>query len=253
MTFQQSFAWWSFAEGRPEAASLLEAASSMGYAGVDFLPVERWPQAADLGLELVVIDGHVPIEVGFIDPVRHAGLQDQVRRALDLAVAHHVRHLTVTSGNRGPHSADDAISACADGLAPLAAEAEAAGVGLLLEPLNTKVDHDGHECATTAWAARVVDLVGSPALRMLYDFYHSQLMEGDLFRTVAEQLPRIGHFHTAGVPGRHDLDDDQEVNYRAVARYLRRLGYAGYIAHEFIPRADPAEALRDAYMTFASF
>src|SRR5215475_1683226 len=113
MTFRQSFAWWSFTEGRSSADGLLEASSSIGYAGVDFLPIERWPQAADLGLELVVIDGHEPIEVGFIDPARHGSLQDQVRRALDLAVARNVRHLAVTSGNRGPQTADDAISACA--------------------------------------------------------------------------------------------------------------------------------------------
>jgi len=251
MTYKQSFAHWSFTQDRDPQPDLLAAAARIGYAGVDFLPAELWPQAHDLGLELVIIDGHQPLEVGFIDRSRHRDLQDQVRRALDTAVANGVRNLSVASGDRGPETDEDALAACVEGLVPLAAEAEAAGVGLLLEPLNTKVDHPGHECDRTAWAAEVVDRVGSPALRILYDFYHAQIMEGDLLRTVEANFSRIGHFHTAGVPGRHDIDERQEVNYGAVARALADHGYTGYVAHEFIPRADPVDALRHAHAVFA--
>lgn len=251
MAFRQGFAYWSFVADDELDPRLLRAAAEIGFTGVDFLPEALWPAAADLGLELVVIDGHVPLESGFIDPVRHPGLADQVRRAFDTAVAKQVRYVTVASGDRGPDTPDDAISACVEGLLPLVEEAERAGVGMLLEPLNTKVDHAGHECATTAWAAEVVDRVGSPNLRILYDFYHAQIMEGDLLRTVSAQLDRIGHFHTAGVPGRHEIDDHQEVNYRAIAQVLRDKGYCGYVTHEFIPAGDKIAALRNAYSVLA--
>lgn len=254
MTFKQSFAHWSFVEGREPQPGLLAAAAEIGYSGVDFLPAELWPEAHDLGLDLVIIDGHVPLEVGFIDRTQHVNLSEQIMRALDSAVKHNVRNLSVASGDRGPDTPDtpaDALSACVEALVPLAAEAEAAGVGLLLEPLNTKVDHKGHECDSTAWAAEVVERVGSPALRILYDFYHSQIMEGDLLNTVASHFPRIGHYHTAGVPGRHEIDDQQEVNYRGIAAALRQHGYTGYVAHEFIPRTEPVDALRYAYSVFA--
>jgi hydroxypyruvate isomerase len=252
MAFQQGFAYWSFTEDREPTEDLLRTAAEIGFTGVDFLPQELWPQAREAGLELVTMDGHMPLEVGFIDRENHAELCDQVRRALDTAVANNVRHVTVASGNRSPQTGNDALSACVDGLTPLAAEAEAAGVGLLLEPLNTKVDHAGHECDRTAWAAEVIDRVGSPSLRILYDFYHAQIMEGDLLQTVGQNLHRIGHFHTAGVPGRHEIDDQQEVNYRAIARALREHGYTGYVVHEFIPRGDTTEALRQAYAVFGA-
>ncbi|MEY9933133.1 hydroxypyruvate isomerase [Catenulispora sp. GP43] len=248
--YRQSFAWWSFTEPTPPPGDLLAQAKAIGFEGVDFLPEEHWPHAAELGLELVIIDGHMPLEEGFIDPHRHEELREQVRVALKKAVANNVRYVAVASGDRGPQTPEDAITACVEGLAPLAAEAEAAGVGLLLEPLNTKVDHAGHECASTAWAAEVVERVGSPALRILYDFYHSQIMEGDLLRTVDQYFPLIGHFHTAGVPGRHEIDERQEINYPAVAAHLRELGYQGFVSHEFVPLTDAAGALRQAFEVF---
>lgn len=251
MTFHQGFAYWAFVEHREPVPGLLAAAAEIGLTGVDFLPEGLWPQARDAGLELITIDGHMPLEVGFIDDENHAALSDQVRRGLDLAVANEVRYVAVASGDRSAKTGNDAISVCVDGLGPLALEAEKAGVPLLLEPLNTKVDHAGHECDTTAWAAEVVDRVGSPGLRILYDFYHAQIMEGDLLRTVGANLHRIAHFHTAGVPGRHELDDQQEINYRGIAAGLRGFGYEGYVMHEFLPRTDPIAALRHAYSVFA--
>ncbi|HET6481162.1 MAG TPA: TIM barrel protein [Actinoplanes sp.] len=251
MTFKQGFAYWSMVEGRDPVPGLLEAAAEIGLTGVDFLPEELWPQARAAGLELVAIDGHWPLEVGFIDRENHARLGDDVRRALQKAVDNGAHFVTVASGDRNEKTGDDALSICVEGIAPLAQEAEQAGVTLLLEPLNTKVDHAGHECDTTAWAAEVVDRVGSAHLKILYDFYHAQIMEGDLVRTVEANLDRIGHLHTAGVPGRHELDDGQEINYRGVAGALRRLGYSGYVVHEFLPTSDPIQGLKQAYAQFA--
>jgi hydroxypyruvate isomerase len=250
MTLRQSFAWWSFAEASTQLPDLLDVAAEIGLQGVDFLPAEHWAQARGLGLELVVVDGHESIDLGFNDRSRHASLQDQVRRALDGAVAAGVRNLSVMSGSTGEAADAEAIAICTEGLAPLAEEAAAAGVCLLLEPLNTKVDHPDHQCRTTDWGVAVIEQVGSPSLRLLYDVYHMQLMEGDLLRTIDRVFEHIGHIHTAGVPGRHELDDLQEVNWRGVAAHLRAHGYQGFVGHEFVPRADPAAALRQAYDLF---
>ncbi|MFD7136159.1 TIM barrel protein [Streptomyces sp. NPDC059894] len=250
MTYAQSFAWWSFAEARHQVPYLLERAAEVGMRGVDFLPRELWPRARALGLELVVVDGHATIEDGFNDPTRHAELGEQVRRSIALAHAEGVRHLSVMSGDQGSLNDEQAVAACAEALAPLAEEAARAGVGLLLEPLNTKVDHPEHQCRSTNWAASVVDRVGSGSLKILYDVYHMQLMEGDLLRTIEAHLDRIGHFHTAGVPGRHELDHQQEVNWAAIADALRAWGYDGFVGHEFIPRGDPVKALQQAFDIF---
>lgn len=250
MNIKQGFAWWSFEEAPQQVPDLLRQAATIGYKGVDFLPRDRWQEAYDLGLELTVIDGHERIEVGFNDRANHRALADEVRRNLEIATAEGILNLSVASGDwfGPPH---DGISICVEGLAPLAAEAEAANVGLLLEPLNTKVDHAGHECDSTTWAVAVIEQVGSPALRMLYDTYHMQIMEGDLIRTIRAKLRHIGHVHTAGVPGRAELDDRQEVNWQAIAAVLREHDYPGYVTHEFIPQGDPVAALRQAFEVFA--
>ena len=246
MPYRQGFAWWAFAGDERADATLLDAAARIGYRSVDFLPEELWRRARDAGLQLATIDGHIPLEVGFNDPSQHRQLTDQVRRSIGKAHVAGARFVAVASGNRSS-SLGDGIAACAEGLTPLAGEAWSAGVVLLMEPLNSKVDHVGHECDRTEWSAALIDRVASPGLRILYYFYHAQIMEGDLLRTVEMNWDRIAHFHTAGVPGRHELDDAQEINWRAVVRHLVRRGYDGDVIHEFIPVRDPLTALSQAF------
>ena len=210
---RQSFAWWSFTLGREvEHATLLREAAAAGAQGVEMLPEALWPVARDAGLALVTLTGHT-LERGFNDPALHAGLADEVRRNIDAAARGGVEAVIVFSGNRIGDGADaPAIAACIEGLAPVAAHAEQAGVRLLLELLNSKVDHPGHQCDRTAFGAAVVRGVDSPALRLLYDGYHMQLMEGDLSRTIRAHFDLIGHVHTAKTPNQHDLDDRQKIN-----------------------------------------
>ncbi len=249
---RQSFAWWSFTAGRDiDPAGLLRGAADVGMQGVEMLPEPLWPMARDAGLSLVTLTGHA-LERGFNDPSRHAALRDEVRRNIDAAAAGGVEAVIVFSGDRFGDGADGpAIQACIEGLAPVAAHARDAGVRLLLELLNSKVDHPGHQCDRTAFGAEVVRGVGSPALRLLYDGYHMQLMEGDLSRTIRANFDLIGHVHTAGAPGRRDLDDRQEIHWPAIAGLLRHLNYQGWVGHEFIPRGDPVAALRAAMARFA--
>jgi hydroxypyruvate isomerase len=249
--FKQGFAWWSFAERQDDRVDLLTNAAQIGFDGVDFLPVELWPEARELGLQLTIIDGHERIEVGFNDPANHGSLTEQVRRNIEVAVANRIPFLSVASGDR-VGGRDDGLERCTEALAPLAEEAVAAGVVLLLEPLNSKIDHPGHECDTTTWGIDLIELVDSEGLRLLYDCYHAQVMEGDLIRTMGAHLPRIAHIHTAGCPGRNELGDDQEINWRGIANWLSQQEYSGYVTHELIPTGNPVESLRHAYTLFSS-
>ena len=222
---RQSFAWWSFTHGRNvEPRSFLRDAASAGAQGVEMLPEELWPVARDLGLSLVTISGHA-LEVGFNDPARHAALREEVDRKIDSAAAGSVDAVIVFAGSRFGDGADvPAIAACVDGLGPVVDHARKAGVRLLLELLNSKVDHPGHQCDRTAFGAEIVRQLNSPTLRLLYDGYHMQLMEGDLSRTITANFDQIGHIHTAGAPGRRDLDERQEINWRGIAGLLHPLG-----------------------------
>ena len=118
---------------------------------------------------------------------------------------------------------------------------------LILELLNSKVDHADYQCDHTAWGVQVIDSVNSPRVKLLYDIYHMQIMEGDIIRTIRQHHTAIGHYHTAGNPGRHDLDDAQELNYPPIMRAILATGYEGYVGQEFIPRGDGAAALKAAW------
>lgn len=248
---KQSFAWWSFTMGREvDAPSFLRAAKDAGVDGVEMLPEADWPVARDLGLSLVTLSGH-KLETGFNDPARHAALRDEVRGKIDAAAKGGVGAVIVFSGDRFGDGADaPAIASCVDGLGPVVEHAQKAGVRLLLELLNSKVDHPGQQCDRTSFGAEVVRQVNSPTLRLLYDGYHMQLMEGDLTRTIKANAELIGHIHTAGAPGRRDLDDRQEINWRGIAGMLHHMKYAHWVGHEFVPRGEPIAALKSAIALF---
>ena len=250
---RQSFAWWSFTLGRSvEPKSFLRDASTAGMQGVEMLPEELWPTARDVGLSLVTMTGHA-LEQGFNNPARHSALHAEVFRNIDAAAKGGVNAVIVFAGSRIEDGADaPAIAACVEGLGPVIGHAEKAGVQLLLELLNSKVDHPGHQCDRTAFGAQIVRQLNSPSLRLLYDVYHMQLMEGDLSRTIKANFDLIGHIHTAGAPGRRDLDDRQEINWRGIAGLLHHEGYDNWVGHEFIPRGDPIMALREAAQLFAA-
>jgi hydroxypyruvate isomerase len=124
--------------------------------------------------------------------------------------------------------------------------AEDNGVVICMELLNSKVDHKDYMCDHTAWGVQVMEAVNSPHVKLLYDIYHMQIMEGDVIRTIREHIKHIAHFHTGGVPGRNELDNTQELNYRAIARAIADTGFGGYMAHEFVPTRDPLTSLREA-------
>jgi hydroxypyruvate isomerase len=149
-------------------------------------------------------------------------------------------------GNRKGRSDAEGIDNCVAGLRQIAPLAESNGVTICVELLNSKVDHPDYQGDHTAFGAAVMRGVGSPRVKLLFDIYHMQIMEGDVIRTVRDNIGAIGHFHTGGVPGRHEIDGSQELNYHAIAQAIADAHFDGYMAHEFVPTRDPLTSLREA-------
>lgn len=240
----QSVAWWCFVPGHFTPEAFVRAVAEAGYAAIDLAPEAHWPLVKAHGLQLSAIAGHTSITLGLNRRDQHARIEAELRAALAQAEAWGIPNLICFAGSR--EGADEAAAAAitAEGLRRVAPAAEAAGVTLVLELLNSRVDHPGYQADHTAWGVEVCRQVDSPRVRLLYDIYHMQIMEGDLIRTVQAAQPWIAHYHTAGNPGRHEPDAAQEIAYPAVWRAIAATGYRGYIAHEFIPRGEALAALR---------
>ena len=230
-----------------DARELMSAAKRIGYAAVELLPRELWDAARETGLAIASHGGHASLTDGLNRRENHAPIEAEIRAMLNLAAQYRIPNLICFSGNRRGLDDEAGAQNTADGLRRVAGAAEDKGVTLVLELLNSKVDHPDYQCDHMVWAARVVRAVGSPRVKLLYDIYHAQIMEGDVIRTLRSHLDLIGHVHTAGNPGRHDLDDAQELNYPPILRALVDAGYSGYVGQEFVPKGDPVQALEAAY------
>lgn len=204
--------------------------------------------AANYGLRVVSMIGHQALTDGLNNPDNHDRIEAELRESIDVAAAYDVPGLICFSGNRIPGmSEEEAIANTAAGLRRAAPYAEEKGINLNLELLNSKVNHPGYQCDHTAWGMAVVEQADSPRVKLLYDIYHMQIMEGDIIRNLTENIDAIGHIHTAGNPGRHELDDEQEINYRGICRALAAAGYDYYIGHEYRPKGDLIASLRQAF------
>jgi hydroxypyruvate isomerase len=245
--YRQSVSWWCLTPGLLSAQQLVRLAVEIGYDAVELLPEAAWPLARDHGLAIASTNGHASITDGLNQRANHTRIVHELEEAITKAERWQIANLICFSGNRGALDDEAAIEATADGLAQVAKRAENAGVTLVLEVLNSKVDHPDYQADRTAWAVEVCRRVASPAVKVLYDIYHMQIMEGDIIRTIEAVHPWIGHYHTAGNPGRAEIDDSQELNYRPIFETIAATGYTGYIGHEFIPHGDPEIALRHAF------
>jgi hydroxypyruvate isomerase len=226
-------------------------ARQLGLVAIDLLQVDEWPVAQDAGLAVSL--GYPSrrakfIETGFNDPANHALLIGELETALPLAARAKVPNVIAMFGNRNAQIGEAAaIANCIAGLSKIAPLAHELGVTICVELLNSRVDHAGYQGDHTAFGVAVMQGVNSPHVRLLYDIYHMQIMEGDVIRTIRDNIQWIGHFHTGGVPGRHEINDTQELNYHAIAEAIADLDYRGYVAHEFEPtRADPFASLAEA-------
>lgn len=226
------------------------AAKEIGLAGIDLLYAEDWERVREYGL--VCSMGYPGamrqdfIGTGFNDRANHRMLLAELEQGIPQAARHAVPNVIAMFGNRRGRSDAEGIANCVAGLNVIKALAEEHRVTICVELLNSKVDHPDYQGDHTRFGVEVVRAVGSPYVRLLYDIYHMQIMEGDVIRTIRDHIAFIAHFHTGGVPGRHELDESQELNYRAIATAIADAGFTGYVAHEFVPTRDPLTSLREA-------
>lgn len=244
---RQSVAWWCFVP-HLEPDVLIVAAKQIGYVALDLVPPDYWATVRASGLAISSIAGHGSIEFGLNNRQQHRRILSELEQAIKNAAAFGIPNVVCFSGSRAGLSDTDGASICAEALAKIAPIAESAGITLTLELLNSKIDHPDYQADRTDWGITVCQMVASPSVKLLFDIYHMQIMEGDLIRTIQANHQHIAHYHTAGNPGRHELDSSQEISYAAVVKAILKTGYTGFIAHEFMPRHDPITALRQAYL-----
>jgi hydroxypyruvate isomerase len=227
-----------------------KAVAEMGLTAVDLMGEADWPVLKEFGLTCSMgwhTGGDIPN--GLNDPANHELIVNGLLKAFPKAAEMGVPNLIAFFGNRKGRSDEDALKNCVAGLNKVKDAAEKHGVTVCVELLNSKVNHKDYQGDRTAFGAAVIRAVGSPQVKLLYDIYHMQIMEGDVISTIRANKDLIAHYHTGGVPGRHELDDTQEVNWRAVCRAIVDTGFTGYLAHEFTPTRDPLTSLREAVAT----
>jgi hydroxypyruvate isomerase len=247
--FKHSVCRWPY--GKLSVDELARMARELGLDSVELLERDEWPVARSHGLSCAMGYAAVPeprtrLTRGFNRVENHAWLVPAYERAIPLAAASRIPNLICFSGNRDGQDDEEGLATCARGLAALLPAAERHGVTICMELLNSKVDHADYQCDRTPWGVALVKRLGSDRFKLLYDIYHMQIMEGDVIRTIRDNHQYIAHYHTAGVPGRHEIDASQELNYSAIMRAIADTGFTGYVAQEFIPTRDPRTSLEEA-------
>jgi hydroxypyruvate isomerase len=242
---RQSVSRWCYSHFSIE--QLTEYGAKIGLRGVDLLQPQEYEIPRRYGLICTMgYAGGGEIGKALNRTENHAAIEAGFRTNIPLAAKAGVPNVITFSGNRGGMGDDEGARNTIVGLNRVKKIAEDHGATICIELLNSKRDHHDYMCDHTAWGVRVVEEVNSPNVKLLYDIYHMQIMEGDLITTIRQNLQWIGHFHTGGVPGRHELDGTQEVQWDGVMRAIADAGFKGYVAHEFVPSGDPMESLRRA-------
>ncbi len=226
---------------------LCQWAVQLGLKGIDLLEVDEFEIPHCYGLICTMGyagGGTIPDALNRIE--NHAAIEAAFRKNIPLAAKAGVPNVITFSGVRRGMSDEEGARNTIAGLNRLKQIAEDNSVTICLELLNVKVNHPDYMADHTAWGAHVMHEVNSPRVKLLYDIYHMQIMEGDLIDTIRQNIGVLGHFHTGGVPGRHELDANQEIQYAAVMKAIADTGFEGYVAHEFLPTGDPLSSLRQA-------
>jgi hydroxypyruvate isomerase len=224
-------------------------AADAGIQGFDLLTPQDWPTAKKYGLVPSMASGAggtIPVALNRIE--NHAPIEASMREMIDKAAASGVPNLITFSGNRAGMPEAQGADNCVAFLNRVKAQAEDKGVTICMEYLNSKVNHKDYMFDHLPWGVDVMKRVNSPRVKILFDIYHAQIMDGDIVRNIHDNFQWIGHFHTGGNPGRHEIDDTQELNYHFVMKAIADLGYTGFVSHEYSPAEghDPADSLRKA-------
>ena len=223
-------------------------AKDIGLVGIDLIGPEGWPTLKKYGLISTMCNGaELSLTEGFNDKKNHGQLIENYTKQIELVAAAGYTNLICFSGNRNGMDDETGLQNCVAGLEQILPLAEKKGVIIQMELFNSTVDHPDYMCDNTAWGIELCKRLDSPNFKLLYDIYHMQIEEGDIIRTIREHHRYFGHYHTAGVPGRNEIEENQELFYPAIMKAIVETGYTGFVAQEFIPtRKDPTLSLRKA-------
>jgi len=240
----QSVSRWCY--GKIPLDKFCDICAQMGLKGIDLLQPDELPAAKKAGLVCTMLFSHSLTE-GLAHTKNHDECLAKLKTSINAASEFGFPNVICFPGNRYGISEDDGIKNTVEGIKKIIAHAEQKNVTLHLEYLNSKVDHKDYMFDNMKFGVEVCKQVGSDRVKILYDIYHAQIMEGDIIRTIQKNKQYIGHYHTGGVPGRNDIDETQEVYYPAIMKAILKTGYTGYIAHEFMPKSsDPLKSLERA-------
>ena len=221
--------------------------AKLGLESVELLGPDQWPAVKKAGLTCAMCNGPDNIPYGWNRIDHHDVLLPKFEKAIPQVAQAGYPNIITFSGNRKGMSNEEGLENCVKGLKRLVPIAEKYKVTVIMELLNSKRDHKDYMCDHTAWGVEVCKRVGSERLKLLYDIYHMQIMEGDMIATIRENHQYIGHYHTGGVPGRNEIDDTQEIYYPVVMKAIVATGYKGYVGQEFVPkRPDPMASLKQS-------
>jgi hydroxypyruvate isomerase len=241
---KQSVCRWCY--GRIPLDKLAAEAKKIGYRSIELLTIQEYKEIKPLGLTCAML-GRVSISEGLNRTQYHDKIEKELRTNIEFAAAEGIPNVICMAGNKKGMADDEGLANCAVGLKRVLGFAEEKKVTVCMEGLNSKVDHKDYMYDHTAWGVELCKKVGSPRFKLLYDIYHMQIMEGDVIRTIRQHKDYLAHFHTGGNPGRHEIDDSQELNYPAIVRAIIDTGYQGFLGQEFIPTRDPLESLAQGF------
>jgi hydroxypyruvate isomerase len=239
---------WCF--GSLTLDELCVAAVDIGLKGIDLVPPKDWPTLKKYNLVSTMCNGaEIGLTKGWNDKQYHSTLIKSYQEHIDLVADAGYKNLFCASGNRGIIDDETGLKNCVEGLKQIIGQAEKKGVVIQMELLNSKIDHKDYMCDRSWWGVELCKRIASPNFKLLYDIYHMQIDEGDVIRTIQDYNVYFGHYHTAGVPGRHEIDETQELYYPAIMNAIKKTGFSDYVAQEFIPvAADKIGSLRKAVM-----
>jgi hydroxypyruvate isomerase len=241
---KQSICRWCY--GRTPLDKLCEIAKKLGYRSIELLGDKEVLAVNKAGLSCAIMRC-ASIADGLNRKANHDRIEKELKANLEFAAANGVPNVICMSGNRAKMDDEEALKNCAEGLKRVLGLAEKKKVTVVMEGLNSKVDHKDYQYDRTAWGVRLCKMVGSDRFKLLYDIYHMQIMEGDVIRTIKESHQYIAHYHTGGVPGRNEIDETQELNYAAIVKAILATKYEGYLGQEFIPKRDAVKSLAQAF------
>jgi len=248
---KHSVAQWTY--GFLSLEELCQVVNEIGFSAIDLIGPEQWQILKDHNIDCSMCNGaEISLTEGWNRPEYHARLIQNYTSHIGLMAQAGYTNLICFSGNRDGMDDESGLQNCADGLKQIMALAERHNTVVHMELFNSKIDHPDYMCDSSQWGIALCERIGSPNFRLLYDIYHMQVQEGDVIRTIRDNHQWFGHYHTAGVPGRNEIDDTQELYYPAIMKAILATGFDGFVAQEFIPRREGPGGVRSNDARIAS-